>query len=69
MKKHLWSTNWFRYKMIWRNQKINTGYLLDYEYINDHYRLIALNLSRQIELDADSKAVHQIEFHWRIKKN
>ena len=37
---------------------------MDYEYIKNHYRLIAVevDLSRQKGLDADSKAVQQIEF-------
>ena len=35
--------------------------MLDYEYIRNHYKIIAANLSRQKELDADSKAVQQIE--------
>ena len=32
-----------------------TGFLLDYDYIKSHYRLIAVYLSRQKELDADTK--------------
>ena len=32
-----------------------TGCLLDYEYIKNHYRLMAVDLSRQKELDADPK--------------
>ena len=39
-----------------------TGCLLDYEYVKNHYRLIAVDLSRQKELDADPEAVQQIEF-------
>ena len=34
-----------------------TGYLFDYEYTKNHYRLIAVDLSRQKELDADPKAI------------
>ena len=34
-----------------------TGCLLDYEYIQNHYRLIAVDLSRQKELHADPKAI------------
>ena len=34
-----------------------TGCLLDYEYIKNHYRLMAVDLSRQKELDADPKSI------------
>ena len=34
-----------------------TGYLLDYDYIKNHYRPIAVDLSRQIILDADPKVI------------
>ena len=40
----------------------NTGCLLDYEYIKNHHRLIAVDLRRQKELDVDTKAIQQIEF-------
>ena len=43
------------------------GCLLDYDYTRKHYRLIAVNLSRQKELDADSKAMKQIEFVGQLK--
>ena len=35
---------------------------LDDSYIKNHYRLIAIDLSRQNELDADPKAIQQVEF-------
>ena len=35
----------------------NHGCLLDFDYIKNHYRLIALDLSKQKELDADPKAI------------
>ena len=41
--------------------------LLDYDYIKGHYRLIAVDLSGQKELDADSKAIQQIEFVGKLK--
>ena len=40
-----------------------TGCLLDYQYFKDHYNLIAIDLSKQKELDADSRAIQQIEFY------
>ena len=33
-----------------------------------HYRLIAVDLSRQKELDANPKAIQQIEFVRQLKK-
>ena len=38
------------------------GYLLDYDNIRNHYRLIAVDLSKQKELDADRKAFQQKQF-------
>ena len=38
-----------------------TGCLLDYEYIKNHYRLIAVDLSRQKILDTDPKGTQEIE--------
>ena len=36
-----------------------TGCLVDYEYINSHYKLIATDLSRQKEFDADPKPTNK----------
>ena len=44
-----------------------TGCLLDYQYFKDHYNLIAIDLSKQKELDADSRAIQQIEFYGMLK--
>ena len=49
-------------------RKVSTGYgddyttgcLLDYAYCKDNYRLIAVDLSKQKVLDADSRATQQI---------
>ena len=46
-----------------------TGYLLDYQYFKDHYQLIAVDLSKQKELHADSRAIQQIEFRRMLKTN
>ena len=40
---------------------------MDYEYIKNHYRLIAVDLRRQKELDVDSKAIQQIELVGQLK--
>ena len=41
---------------------------LYYYYMKNHYRLIAVDLSRQKELDADPKSIQQIEFVGQLKK-
>ena len=40
---------------------------MDYEYIKNNYRLRAVDLSRQIELDADPKAIQQIRLVRQLK--
>ena len=37
-----------------------TGGLLDYNYFKNYYKMIAVDLSKQQVLDADSKAIQQI---------
>ena len=39
-----------------------TGCLLDYTCFNDHYKLITIDLSKQQALDADPRAIQQINF-------
>ena len=43
-------------------EMIATGCLLDYNYFKKNYQLIAVDLSKQRELDADPRAIQQIEF-------
>ena len=44
-----------------------TGCLLDYNYFEKNYQLIAIDLSKQRELDADPRAIQQIEFIGMLK--
>ena len=44
-----------------------TGFLLDYRYFKYHYKLIAVDLSKRKELDANSRAIQQIEFYGMLK--
>ena len=44
-----------------------TGCLLDFAYFEKNYRLIAADLSKQKDLDADSRATQQIRFTCKIK--
>ena len=39
-----------------------TGYLLDYPYFKHAYKMIAVDSSKQQALDADPKAIQQINF-------
>ena len=40
-----------KFLSISKNNDYTTGNLLDYEYFSKHYKLIAINLSKQIELE------------------
>ena len=44
-----------------------TGYLLDFDYFEKNYRIIAADLSKQKVLDADSRAIQQIIFTGKMK--
>ena len=46
-----------------------TECLIDYQYFKDHYQLIAVDLIKQKELDADPRATQQIEFYEMLKTN
>ena len=48
--------------MIGKGEDYTTGSLLDYDYFNKHYKLVAVDLSKQKELDVDPRAIQQIEF-------
>ena len=45
-----------------------TGYLSDYDYLKNYYRLIAVDLSWRKVLDTDPKAIQYIEFDGQLKK-
>ena len=43
--------------------------MLHFQHFKNHYNLIAIDLSKQKELDADSRAIQQIESHVMLKTN
>ena len=45
-----------------------TGCLLDYPYFIEKYKMIAIDLSRQYKLDADPRAIQQINFTANLDK-
>ena len=51
-----------------KNNDYTTGSLLDYEYFKDHYQLIAIGLSKQIELE-NFDLREQINFIGRLEEN
>ena len=45
-----------------KSDDYTTGYLLDYPYFKENYKMIATDLSRLNELDADPRDIQQINF-------
>ena len=52
-----------------KRDNYTTGCLLDYQYFKYHYQLIAVDLSKQKELDADPRAIQQTEFYGKLESN
>ena len=48
-------------ELNWKNNCVMYG--PDYQYFKDHYQLNAVDLYKQNELDADPRALQQIEFY------
>ena len=55
--------------MIGKGEDYTTGSLLDFNYFDKHYRLVAVDLSKQKELDADPRTIQQIEFKYMLGIN
>ena len=53
--------------MIAKGENYTTGSLLDFNYFKKHYKLVAVDLSKQKELDADPRAIQQIEFKYMLR--
>ena len=51
-----------------KNNDYTTGNLLDYEYFQEHSKLIAIDLSKQIELE-NPDLKQQINFTGRLEEN
>ena len=43
--------------MIGKGEDYTAGSVLDYNYFNKHYKLVAVDLSKQKESDADLRAI------------
>ena len=55
--------------MTGKGEDYTTGSLLDYNYFIKHYKLVAVDLSKQEELDADPRAIQQIAFKYTLETN
>ena len=55
--------------MIGKGEDYTTESLLDFNYFDKHYKLVAVDLSKQKELDADPRAIQQIEFKYILGAN
>ena len=55
--------------MIGKGEDYTTGSLLDFNYFDKHYKLVVVDLSKQKELDADPRAIQQIEFKYMLGTN
>ena len=55
--------------MIGKREDYTTGSLLDFNYFNKHYKLVTVDLSKQKELDADPRAIQQIELKYMLGTN
>ena len=52
-----------------KGDNYTTGSLLDYQYFKDHYQLTAVDLSKLKELDADPRAIQQVELYGKLGTN
>ena len=55
--------------MIGKGEDYTAGSLLDYDYFKKNYKLVAIDLSKQKELDAHPRAIQQIEFKYTLETN
>ena len=53
---------------IGQGDDYTTGCLLDYTYFKKYYKMIAVDLSKQQVLDADPKAIQQINFTTNLNR-
>ena len=55
--------------MIGKGGDYTTESLLDHNGFKKHYKLVAVDLSKQKELDADPRAIQQVEFKYMLREN
>ena len=55
--------------MIGKGEDYTTGSWLDFNFFDKHYKLVAVDLSKLKELDADPRSIQQIEFKYMLGTN
>ena len=55
-------------EMTIQGDDYTTGCLLDYNYFKKYYKIMAMNLSKQQALDANPKAIQQINFTTNLNR-
>ena len=55
--------------MIGKGEDYTAESLLDFDYFKKYYKLVDVDLSKQKELDADPRAVQQVEFKYMLRTN
>ena len=66
--------NLITYDNIWKiatsqEDDYTTGCLLDYNYFNNYYKMMAIDLGKQQALDADPKAIQKINFTGNLARH
>ena len=52
-----------------KGEDYTTGCLLDYSYYKNNYQVLACDLSKQKDLDANPRAIQQLEFCFMLNTN
>ena len=68
VKNNIWTYDNIRKISTGQGDDYTTGCLLDYNYFKKHYKIIAIDLSKQQELDSDPKAIQQINFTGNLEQ-
>ena len=55
--------------MIGKGEDYATGSLLDFKYFDKHYKSVTVHIPKQKKLDADPRAIQQIEFKYMLGTN
>ena len=51
-----------------KGDSYTTGCILDYNYFNEYYEIIAIDLSKQQALDVDPKAIQKVNFTGNLNR-